>query len=69
MEFFYFLTIYKKNSLTQNLKDKNMKKILIDAEKNEEVRVAIVDKENLIDYEAEKLKMIELKEIFILQKL
>ena len=47
-----------------------MKKILIDAENNEEVRVAIVEGEGLIDYEAEKgKKMIELKEIYILLKL
>ena len=46
-----------------------MKKILIDAEKNEEVRVAIVEGGSLIDYESEKVKMIELKEIFIWQRL
>ena len=33
-----------------------MKKILIDAEKNDEVRVAIVEGEGLIDYEAERVK-------------
>ena len=33
-----------------------MKKILIDAEKNDEVRVAIVEGEGLIDYESEKIK-------------
>ena len=32
-----------------------MKKILIDAEKNEEVRVAIVEGEGLIDYESERI--------------
>ena len=45
-----------------------MKKILIDAEKNEEVRVAIVENNGLIDYESEKVKTIELKEIFTLQR-
>ena len=33
-----------------------MKKILIDAEKNEEVRVAIVENNGLIDYESEKVE-------------
>ena len=33
-----------------------MKKILIDADKNDEVRVAIVEGEGLIDYEAERVK-------------
>ena len=46
-----------------------MKKILIDAGQKDEVRVAIVDGEGLVDYETEKLKMIELREIFILLKL
>ena len=46
-----------------------MKKILIDAEKNEEVRVAIVDKENLIDYEAEKIKNDRIKGNIYLAKI
>ena len=70
MEFFFiFLTIYKKNSLTQNLKGQKNEKILIDAEKNEEVRVAIVDKENLIDYESEKIKNDRIKGNIYLAKI
>ena len=33
-----------------------MKKILIDCRKNEEVRVAIVENNGLIDYESEKVE-------------
>ena len=42
-----------------------MKKMLIDADHEKDIRVAIVEKNSLIDYESEKKKMIELKVIFI----
>ena len=41
------------------------KKMLIDASHKEIIRVAIIEKNNLIDYESKKLKMKESKEIFI----
>ena len=46
-----------------------MKKILIDAENNEEVRVAIVEGEGLIDYEAEKVKNDRIKGNIYLAKI
>ena len=45
-----------------------MKKILIDAEKNEEVRVAIVENNGLIDYESEKVENDRTKEIYTLRR-
>ena len=33
-----------------------MKQMLIDANQNDEVRVAIVDQDDLVDYESEKIK-------------
>ena len=44
-------------------------KILIDAEKNEEVRVAIVEGDGLIDYESEKIKNDRIKGNIYLAKL
>ena len=46
-----------------------MKKILIDAENNEEVRFAIVEGEGLIDYEAEKVKNDRIKGNIYLAKI
>ena len=46
-----------------------MKKILIDAEKNEEVRVAIVEGDGLIDYESEKIKNDRIKGNIYLAKI
>ena len=46
-----------------------MKKILIDAEKNEEVRVAIVEGDSLIDYESEKVKNDRIKGNIYLAKI
>ena len=46
-----------------------MKKILIDAEKNEEVRVAIVEGGSLIDYESEKVKNDRIKGNIYLAKI
>ena len=46
-----------------------MKKILIDAEKNEEVRVAIVEGEGLIDYESERIENDRIKGNIYLAKI
>ena len=46
-----------------------MKKILIDAEKNEEVSVAIVEGDSLIDYESEKVKNDRIKGNIYLAKI
>ena len=46
-----------------------MKKILIDAEKNEEVRVAIVEGDSLIDYESEKVENDRIKGNIYLAKI
>ena len=42
-----------------------MKQMLIDANQNDEVRVAIVDQNDLVDYESENFKNDRVKEIFI----
>ena len=46
-----------------------MKKILIDAGQKDEVRVAIVDGEGLVDYETEKVKNDRIKGNIYLAKI